>query len=413
MKAHLKVVLAPLLACLAQGVIAQNVLFNDLAVPDSFPQATGVELSSLRLDADVSGGLMTTNNVYRDASHLSSDATQVAMSSTLTSGGERHLLVGTLEYYTQNFRDSAYQDMDLDATSATVFGRFVTSKLSNLRVLLINEEDILGKTQSDQLNSFTSGLQTNQRIETIFEIDNSNYFTNVMVRNDKIDSESFSETVQGLQDDSLNRSERDYILLGGRHFSWGKAFLFGGTQTVTYESSTTPALAARNSDENRYGIGAEYQVGKLTGDVDVFIFTQRFKSPSIPDIENEWVGSGRLNYALNDKLALVVAADRAFHETNIPNSGGIFSDNLFVGGAWSLSPNLYLRMGPSFNRTEIQNTPILIDRYELDVELAWKIYSKFELLFTTNVFSQSAEDSAFSGFDAQQANSVLSLRYSL
>lgn len=409
MKTTVKVICAPLLVCLAQTVAAQSILFEDLPVPGSFPEPEGMALGSLQLNADVMAGLMKTNNVYRDASHLDSDATQLALSSTLTSSGERHLLIGTLEHYSQDFQDSAYQDMDLDATTGTVFGRFVTSELTNLRVLLINEEDILGKTQSEQLNSFTSGVETNQRVEVIFEIDNSRYFANVMGRNDKVDS----ETESGFQSDALNRSERDYIALGGRYFSWGRAFLFGGTQTLKYESRSDPTLAQRNSDENRYGIGAEYEVGKFSGDLDIFRFTQRFKSATIPDIKNAWVGSGRLNYAASDNFTLVLSADRRFHETNIPNSGGIFMENIFFGGAWSLSPNLYLRAGPSFSRTELENTPVVIDRYELDVELAWQMSSHFELLLTTNVFAQEPTSSFLTSFKAQQGNSVLSIRYSL
>jgi len=409
MKKILKVVVTPLLVCLAQGVSAQSALFEYLTVPGSFPQPEGKALGSLQLDADVMAGLMRTNNVYRDASHLESDATILDLTSTLTSAGERHLLIGTLEHYSQDFQDSAYQDMDLDATTGTVFGRFVTSELTNLRLLLIDEEDLLGETAADQLNSFTSGVEHNQRVEAIFELDNRRYFGNVMGRNDKIDS----TTETGLQNDTLNRTERDYILLAGRYFGWGRGFVFGGTQEVKYQSSSDPTLAERNSDENRYGIGAEYKVGKFSGAVDIFQFTQRFKGAAIPDIKDEWVGSGVLNYVASDNLTLVLSADRRFHETNIPNSGGIFAEHIFVGGSWLLSPNLYLRTGPSYSRTEIQNTPVVLDRYELDVELAWKISTHFDLLFTTYVFSQSADDSAFSGFDAQQANSVLSIKYSL
>lgn len=410
MKTTLKVVVAPLMVCIAQGVIAQSAHFDDIPVPAGFPQPEGLMVGSLHVDADVKGGLMTTNNVYRDSSHLSSEATQLGLSTTVTSSAERHLIVGTLEYYSQDFRDNAYRDMDLDATTGTLFGRFVTSELTNLRLLFISEEDILGKSQADQLNSFTSGVEHNQRVEAIFEIDNSRYFANVMGRYDTINSRTEGG---GLQGDTLNRSERDYILLAGRSLSWGRAFVFGGTQEVRYESNITPQLAERNSDENRYGVGAEYQIGKFSGDIDVFRFTQRFRSAAIPDIENAWVGSGSLNYAVNDSLSLVFSADRRFHETNIPNSGGIFTENVFVGGAWSLSPTLYLRAGPAYNRTELQNTPIVIDRYELDVELAWQIRSHFEMVVTTNVFSQSADKPAFSGFDAQQAHTVLSLRYAL
>lgn len=410
MKTTLKVIVTPLLILFAHSGIAQNILFEDIPVPDSFPQPEGRMLGSLHVDADAVAGLMSTNNVYRDASHLSSEATQLGLSTTVTSSAERHLIVGTLEHYNQDFRDDAYQDMDLDATTATVFGRFVTSELTNLRLLFISEEDLLGKSQSDQLNSFSSGVEKNQRVEAIFEIDNSQYFANVMGRNDKISSRTEDG---GLHSDTLNRSERDYIVLAGRSLSWGRAFIFGGTQEVRYESNVNPQLAERNSDENRYGIGAEYQVGKFSGDLDVFQFTQRFKSALIPDIKNAWVGSGRLNYAANDTLSLVLSADRRFHETNIPNSGGIFSENIFVGGAWLLSPNLYLRTGPSYNRTELQNTPLVIDRYELDVELVWQIRSHFEMTLTTNVFSQAADDRALSVFDAQQANTLLNLRYAL
>lgn len=413
MKASLKFVVTSLLACLAQSVLAQNVLFEDLPVPADFPQPEGRALGSLQLEAEAVGGLMSTNNVYRDGSHLSAEAKLVALTTSLTSSAERHLIIGTLEYYSQDFGDSAYQDMDLDALTATVFGRFVTSRLTNLRVLLINEEDILGKTQSEQLNSFTSGVQQNQRVEAIFEVDNSRYFANIMARDDQIESTTYSETVTGLQDDALDRAERDYIVLGGRHFGWGKAFAFGGTQDVSYQSSSSTALAGRNSDEKRYGLGAEYQLGKFFGDVDIFRFTQRFVSAAIPDIEAEWVGSGIVNYAASPRLTLIAAAERRFHETNIANSGGIFAENIFVGGAYALRPNVYLRVGPGYNRTEILNTPIIIDRYELDVELAWQFSPHFKLLFTSNVFAQDADNPAFADFKAQQANSVLSVSYSL
>lgn len=406
MKTSFTAAFVPLLVGLAQSVAAQSSHFEDIPVPDNFPQPEGMVLGSLHLDADVMAGLMTTNNVYRDSSHLSSEATELASSGTLTSAGERHLLIGTLEHFSQQFRDDAYQDMDLDATTATVFGRFVTSEITNLRLLLISEEDILGQTQADQLNSFVSGVEHMQRAEAIFEIDNSRYFANIMVRNDEIDS----QTSSGVDNDTLNRSERDYIALAGRQFGWGRAFVFGGTQDVRYESRTNPVLSERNSDENRYGVGAEYQIGRFSGDVDIFQFTQRFSSPAIPDIENAWVGSGRLNYAASDTVALVMSADRRFHETNIPASGGIFEENVFLGGAWALASNLYLRMGPSYNRTKLQNTPVVIDRFELDVELAWQINSHVEMLATSNVFSQSPEDPALSSFDAQQAHTVVSIR---
>lgn len=409
MKISFRVVLTPLLVCLAQGVIAQNAHFEDVPVPASFPPAEGRFVGSLKLDADVMAGVMTTNNVYRDASSLSSEASQLELSSTLAKRGQRYVILGTLEYYTQEFRDDAYQDMNLDAVTATMFTRFATSKISNLRLLLVNEEDILGKEQSDQLNSFNNGLRQIQRVEAIFEVDNSRYFTNIMARNDKVDSQSSSEN----QGDNLNRSERDYILLGGRYFDWGKAFLFGGTQAITYESSTMPLLAQRNSNEKRYGVGAEYEVGKFSGDVDIFQFTQRFRSATIPDIKDEWVGSAKLNYLASDRLTLVFAIDRQFHETNIRNFGGIFEENTFVGGAWAFSPNLYLRMGPSYNKTELKGTPLVIDRVELDVELVWQVSDHFDILFTGNVFNQKTKNALLSDFNAQQTNSLLRMRYSL
>jgi hypothetical protein len=172
-------------------------------------------------------------------------------------------------------------------------------------------------------------------------------------------------------------------------------------------------LAERNSDENRYGIGAEYQVGKFSGDLDVYRFTQRFVSDAIPNIENAWVGSGKLNYAATENFSLLFAVEKRFHETNIPNSGGIFSEDIFVGGTYALSPNLYLRMGPSHNTVKIQNTPVEIARYELDVELGWKVSSHFKLLFTANVFAQEPNNSIFASFKAQQSNAVLSISYSL
>ncbi|HEY0964054.1 MAG TPA: outer membrane beta-barrel protein [Pseudomonadales bacterium] len=409
----MKFAVVPLLVALAPSAMAQSVLFDDVPVPAEFAGPEGMALGSLHLDASVDAGVMATNNVYRDASHLRSEASQLGLASTLTANGDRHLIVGTVEHYVQDFRDSAFEDMDLDATTLTLFGRFVTSQLTNLRLLLIDEEDILGKTQSEQLNSFTSGLQHSQRVEAIFEMDNTRYFANVMARDDQIDSDSFSETATGLQDDALDRSERDYILLAGRSFGWGRGFLFGGTQAVRYESSSMPSLAERNSRERRYGIGAEYQIGKFSGDVDIFRFTQRFDSVAIPNVENEWVGSGNLSYAINDAFTLVFAMERKFHETNIPNSGGIFAEDIFAGGAFSLAPNLYLRIGPSYNRTDILNTPVVIDRYELDLELGWQFSKHLKLQFTTNVFAQEAENPLLTQFRAQQANSVLSLGYSL
>jgi hypothetical protein len=405
--------LSLLLLGLAQGAAAQNVLFDDIPIPAAFPQPEGIPVGPLNLAADATVGVMGTNNVYRDASHLSSEAEQLGASTTLSSSGERHQIIGTLEYYSQDFRDDAFQDMDLDATTATVFGRFVTSKWTNVRLLVIDEESILGKEQSDQLNSFNSGLQENKRVEGIFEVNNDRYFSNVMARYDQISSRTFSPTDTGVQADALDRSELDHILLGGRIFSWGRAFVFGGTQAVRYESNSTPSLSERNSDEHRYGVGAEYEVGRFSGDLDVYRFTQRFVADYIPDVENTWVGSGKVNYAASDDLALVLSVVRKFNETNIPNSGGIISDDIFVGAALSLTPRLYWRVGPSYNQADIQNMPVKIKRYGLDSELAWQFSTHFKMMFTANLFTQHAADRALTNFQAQQTSAALSLNYSL
>jgi hypothetical protein len=401
------------LLCLAHGAQAQNVLFDDLQVPQGFTQPTGIAMGSLQLEGEVGTGVMTTNNVYRDVSHLASEALQSGLTTTLTSTSDRHLLVGTLEYFRQDFRDDTFQDLDMDVSTMTLFGRFVTSKLTNLRLLVIDEEDILGKDQSDQLNSFNSGLEHNKRYEAIFEVDNTRYFANMMWRYDQVDSRSFSSTATETQNEALDRSERDAIFLAGRHFGWGKAFLFGGTQAVRYESSSDPTLAERNSDENRYGVGIEYQMGKFSGDADIYRFTQEFDSITIQNIDKAWVGSGTLNFAASDRLTLLGAIERRFHETNIPGSGGIFSQNIFAGAAYSLTPDLYLRVGPSYNTARIQNTPVQLQRYEFDIELGWMVTHHFKLLFTTNVFMQEPENRAFAGTIAQQANSVLTISYSL
>lgn len=400
------------LAGATQSALAQSVLFEDLAVPMSFQQPEGLPLGSLHLDGEAGTGLMATNNVYRDASHLASEALQTFLSTTLTSSSDKHLVVGTFEHFDQNFRDDAFKELDADVSTTTLFGRFVTSKLTNLRLLVIDEEDILGKEQSDQLNSFNTGLEHNRRYEAILEIDNSRYFANMMWRYDRVDSESFSQTPTAIQDEALDRAERDAIFLVGRSLPWGKVFVFGGSQAVRYESGTDPALAERNSDENRYGLGLEYQVGKFSGDADVYRFTQKFDSDVIQNIDKVWVGSGNLNYAVNDRLSLLFAIQRRFHETNIAGSGGIFSQDIFAGAAFALSPALYLRVGPSYNTAKIQNTPVQLERYEVDLELGWKPGNHFKVLFTTNIFIQEPKDQGF-GATAQQASSVLSLSYSL
>lgn len=381
-------------------------------MPGTFPQPAGVALGSLHLDGELGTGLMATNNVYRDSSHLSSEASQTALSSTLTSSSDKHLVVGTFEHFIQDFRDDVFKELDVDVSTTTLFGRFVTSRLTNLRLLVIDEEDILGKDQSDQLNSFTSGLEHNRRYEAIFEVDNSRYFANVMWRYDEVDSQSFSQTPTAIQDEALDRTERDAIFLTGRHLSWGKVFVFGGKQVVRYISNTDPALAERDSDENRYGVGIEYQVGKFSGDADVYRFTQKFDSPGIPNIDNAWVGSGILNYAMNDRLTLMTSIQRRFHETNIAGSGGIFSQDIFAGASFSMAPDLYIRIGPSYNTAKIQNTPVQLERYEIDMELGWMVSRHFKLLLTSNVFIQEPKGGAV-GTTAQQANTALSVSYSL
>lgn len=407
-----KIAATLLLIGTTHAVQAQNVLFEDLPVPVDFRQPAGLTRGSLHLDGAVGTGRMATNNVYRDASHLSSEASMTSLASSLTSSSDKHLVVGSFEHLIQDFRDEAFKDLDVDVSTTTLFGRFVTSRLTSLRLLVIDEEDILGKEQSDQLNSFTTGLEHNRRYEAIFEIDNTRYFANIMWRYDQVDSQSFSRTPNAIQDEALDRAERDAIFLVGRSLPWGRAFVFGGTQAVRYDSNTDPALAERNSDENRYGVGIEYRVAKFSGDADIYRFTQKFDSVMIPNIDNAWVGSGTLNYAINDRVTLVTAIQRRFHETNITGSGGIFSQDIFAGAAFALSPDLYLRIGPSYNTAKIQNTPVQLERYEIDLELGWNLSRHFKLLFTSNVFIQEPKAGAV-GSVAQQASSELSVSYSL
>lgn len=395
------------------AVQAQNRLFEDLAVPGAFSPPKGMVVGLIQLDGEAGAGALSTNNVYQDSSHFDGTALQTALSTTLTSSSDTHLVTGTVEYFSQDFSDQAYSALDITVESATLFGRFVTSDWTNLRLLVIDEEDILGADQTDQLNGYSSGTESNRRYEAIFEVAAPTYFANAMWREDTTDSESFSGSATALEEDALDRTERDLIGLAGRTFGWGKAFVFAGTQAVRYQSTTDPQLAGRNSDEHRYGVGLEYAVAKLAGDASMYRFSQDFDSAAIRNVENVWVGSGKLNYAATDRLALQLAFDRRFSETNIANVSGIIADNLFVGASVAFLPSLYLRMGPGYSRARILKTPVDITRYSLDIEAGWTLREHLKLLFKSSIFMQQPEIKAMQSLTAQQSSAAITLSYVL
>tara|TARA_B110000971_G_scaffold35378_1_gene33425 strand:- start:1932 stop:3176 length:1245 start_codon:yes stop_codon:yes gene_type:complete len=394
-------------------VNAAHAQLEELPVGGSFTDPEGKMVGNLNLQASASLGGMVTNNVLQDSSHLSAEGSELSLSSSLTSQSDKHLIVGSLDLLSRNIVDDAFSELDVDLHMGTVFGRFETSEHTNIRLLLIDQETILGVSAEDQVLGLGAGLEEMSHIEAIFEVGNAKYFANVMARYVDLETISLQDTIVGFEEESLDRVEEDLIFLFGRHFSWGKTFLFGGQQSVEYSATAGAGFEARNSDELRYGAGFEAELNDFTADANIYRFTQKFDNILIEDIERKWVGGAKISYAMDDRLDFLISVDRDFTETNIEGSGGLFIDNYFAGAMIDLPPKAYLKIGPSYSKTSIAGSKIGIRTKSIDLEAAWKFSDKAVLQLNTSISIQNVNVSMLAGLNAQTALSTLSFKYSL
>ncbi|MBF0255216.1 MAG: outer membrane beta-barrel protein [Gammaproteobacteria bacterium] len=386
-------------------MIGASVQAAPLPQPAGFEPFKNISAGGFTFYNRLQTGLKATSNVRLDPSAVSDVMKLLAIDSAARSQWQRHALAATFSYVDQ--QANKIKEQKNDALSLTLSGRIDLNEQLGLKLGALSIESIVGKNDPMQFNGALNATNHIDTLEAALEWKNAGHFANILARQQKIANEtqinvSFLDRLQ-----AQNRTEQNLTLQLGENHSWGQRYLLVGPERVTYTGSAVILPEDRDSTGVRLGAGLEYQQGPWQGVFRLIGFRQDFNAPTIPDISS-WVGTAQLNYRLNPQWSLAGALERSFDETNIENSGGLFTNLATIGALYQPRQDFYLKLSPTYRFYEIADTGVEAESISLDATAAWQVTPRVELLLDLTLSDQTVNNAMISNLEYSESAITLS-----
>lgn len=396
---------ACLVMCVSSSAFAQ---LATVSAPQGFGQPKGIKLGTFNISTRAEAGLTPTSNIRLDSSEESDIKRILALSGSANSEWQRHNLAASIDIFAQDAADSAHEAQDNEALSASLLSRIELGGHAILRGGLQRQQSIIGKNHVDQLNGFLHGTSTNTMATFGTEWDNQQWFVSAMGQMASVKNDTDVQGVDEVMEQSLDRKESQMTLQSGRHFSWGNVYGFVGAQTIDYDASLSLQMGSRDSDGWRVGGGVQFARGKLRGAVSAITFTQDFDTDSIRDL-HATVGTVQLGYQISERFALSGLMQRNFSESNIEGSAGIFTSTYFAGLMYSPTQQIYFKVGPAYNRSQLADSGSATKRVSWEWASVWQAHPRAALSFAVSHSSQGVNDPGMAGQQYDETSGTLSL----
>lgn len=371
-----------------------------------FEQPSGLSFGGFNFYNRIQAGLMATDNIRIDPTEESDLKKILAINAGARSDWEKHALAATVSYVDQKAVDVS--DQKSSALSGTISGRYDFTDTLNLRLGALSEASIIGKNDPLQFNGNLNGTTQTDTLEAALGWDDKKYFVNLLSRYQDVSNDTDIDVTVVSRVQSQDREEYNLTLEAGQHYSWGKAYIFGGPIRIRYSGSDFILPEDRDSEGGRAGIGAEFAQGKLSGIVRVIGFAQYFDAPTIGKVISG-VGTAQLTYKIDDQWGVGAALQRTFDETNIETSGGLFTNLAAVSALYRPADNIYLKLGPTYRFYEIEGTSYEAESFTLDATAAWQVHDRVELMFNASASNQLVNDAFLSNLQYSETSATVSV----
>ena len=388
------------------GAPAARAQVAPLPTPPGFEPPSGMSFNEFEYYVRLQAGLKSTTNVRLDPTEEGDIKKLAAINAVARSKWKKHALAVTLGFIES--KALATSDQKQDAKSGTLSGRYDFSEKLNFEFGVSRNESIIGKNSPLQFSGSLNGTTQIKTYEGAFKWDDKVNFLNVFARfQDVLNVTDIDVTVLSrLQ--SQDREEHNQTLEVGRYVDWGKVYLYGGPQRVTYTGSDFLLPEDRDSTGGRLGFGADFKNGNLQGQIRIIGFGQYFDAPTINDIESV-VGKAQITRKIDDKWSTAAVVERNFEETNIETSGGLYTNLAGVGVVYAAWKDAYVKIGPTYRFYQIDGTRYKAKSFTLDTTAAWQIHERAELLFNSSISNQTANDVFLAEQVYSEASATLSL----
>jgi hypothetical protein len=396
---------AGMLLLVTNSALAQ---LSTVSAPAGFGQSTGVKMGSFNVSSRAEAGISPTSNIRLDSSEESDIKRILALSGSANSDWQRHNLAASIDFFAQDAADSAHDAQDNEALSASLLSRFELGGNAILRGGLQRQQSIIGKNHVDQLNGFLHGTSTNTMVSYGAEWDNSQWFLSAMGQMANVKNDTDVQGIDDVMEQSLDRNESQVTLQSGRHYPWGNVYGFVGAQAIDYDASLSLQMGSRDSDGWRVGGGAQFSHGRLRGAVSAITFTQNFDTNSILNL-HATVGTVQLGYQLSERFTLSGLLQRNFSESNIDGSAGIFTSTYFAGVMYSPAPQIYFKLGPAYNRSQLADSSSATKRVSWEWASVWQVHPRAAVSFAASHSSQGVNDPGMAGQKYDETSGTLSL----
>jgi hypothetical protein len=384
---------------------------QSLPTPPTFEPHTPLRVHGFDLGFRGEASLAPTSNVRLNQAEDADTRRTVVLSGNAASAWQKHNLMGSVDIVRQDLADSKNKSLNNNTFSGSLLSRWEIGGGRILRGGVQRQETIIGHDHVDQLNGFVNGVATTTSGTYGIEWENAKYFVSLMGQHNDVTNDSELLAGNALLNQSLDRNEDQATLQAGRRYAWGSAYAFAGTQGINYEASGG-ASPDRDSEGHRFGAGLQFMRGNMRGSASMITFSQDFDTPLIDNLDAT-VGTLDFGVMFGQQFAVTTLAQRAFAETNIPGIAGVFTNTFFIGGMYAPKQDLYFKLGPSYNRSQLAGNAAATKRKGWDFTSAWQVNKHVELTLGMSYVDQTANDSMLAGqvYDETSGKLALVLTY--
>lgn len=338
----------------------------------------------------VQAGLEATSNIREDPSEDSDFEYQLAALAALRSSWSKHALAVTGSYVRQQGVETS--DQLSEALSWSVSGRYDIDGAWHVGGGAKLDEAIVGRSDPLQFIGNLNGTTATTTYEAEIGWQGSQYYANLLGRLNEVENETeVNVTITDLLQ-AQNRDETDVTLEIGQNYSWGKLYSLAGLVDTEYTGSPNVLPANRDSFGVRLGIGADFEAGKLSGQLRLIAINQDFENRDIGE-NGSLVGQAVLLYQLQDDFSAGLIALRQFDDINIlETSAGLFTNAASVALLWHPAEKIYLKAGPTVNFYQIEGTALEAHSWTADLNIGWQMHPRLQFLAHVSGFTQDAND---------------------
>jgi hypothetical protein len=320
----------------------RNVSVRERPRPDF--DALGIRAGAFLVYPKVEASIAYEDNIFASETNEESDTvSSIAPSIGVTSQWSRHQLDAFARANVYRYADFNAQDSETYSVGAS--GRLDVLRGTSLRGGVSHDYTVESRSSASSPQNAGEPVRYEQ---TTVDFSGAHEFNRLRLSADfRYRDTQFEDTVSftGEPIDESYRDNQAWDVSARADYALSPAlsvYAFAAANTWDFANPTTPGDVGRDSDGQRAGVGADFDISRLVrGQAQVGYMHHSFDDPRVGDIDGLAL-LGKVEYFPSELLTLTFNAERSVQATGVIGAGGVLRTSVGGKADYELLRNLIL-----------------------------------------------------------------------